>query len=87
MSKSKAITKAFEGGHPFHQMMGDALEELGGLSFIVDWAEDNPTDFIKIMLLLAPPAQVAQATATQHLHLHQDLKPGRLDGGLVINEA
>ena len=80
----KTIAKAFEGNHPFHQMLGDALEQLGGLDFIVDWAEEHPTEFMRVMLLIAPPPQAhATGSGGMHLHLHQDLVPGELDGKLV----
>ncbi len=80
------IREAFSNQHPLHRMLGEALERLGGIDFVVDWAEENPTDFMRIMLLLAPPPGAVTGGGGGggvHLHLHQDLKPGPLDGHII----
>lgn len=86
------VKEAFQGSHPIHRALGDAFEQLGGVSFLTDWAEQNPTDFVKILLALAPPPtnhgpnpspSAPATTGGLHLHLHQGLAPGPLDGVII----
>ena len=62
-------------------MMADVFEELGGEEFLLSWAEENQTEFIRMMLKLAPPAIPKGASGGIHLHIHSDLQPTALDVG------
>jgi len=66
------------------KLLGRTLEELGGLDFVVEWAEGNPDGFMRLMLAVNPTQQ-AHTTATGvqgpviNLNLPQGLGPGPLD--------
>ena len=79
--KAVALKDAFR-DHPFHTMLSEVLMDLGGKDFIADWAEDNPGEFINIMVKLAPMHQTSQGGSTGpviNLNLPAGLEPGPLD--------
>ena len=80
-----AVRRALETEAPLHQMMGEVLEEVGGIDFLVNWAEDNPSAFVNILMKLAPPKAVSQGPGSMHLHVDMPngLTPGALD---VVDE-
>ena len=67
--------------HPLHGMMGEVFEELGGQEFLLTWAEENQTEFIRMMIKLAPPAIPKGQTGGVTLHVHTALGPTALDAG------
>ena len=65
------------------QLLGEVFEELGGIDFVTDWAEENPGDFMRIMMAANPPpiAGPGVSGGAVHLHMHPALaQPGPLDG-------
>ena len=86
-----AVREAFEQGTPMQRLMGQVLDELGGVDFLVDWAEENPGEYVRILMAANPaPQQIAAAPGQPggsgiHLHLHPSLAPTQLDdGGHII---
>jgi len=69
-------------GHPIHQIMGDVFEELGGKKFVKKWAKENPTEYMKMVMKLAPPPRPTGNTnsgGTVHIHLPEGIQPSPLD--------
>lgn len=77
--------------HPLHGMMARVLDDLGGQDFITDWADDNPGQFINMLMRLAPAAPPKGAVGGVHLHIHPDLSPTALDvgqgTGVIVDNA
>ncbi len=88
-TKEVALKERLHAQHPLHGMMADVFEELGGEEFLLTWAEDNQTEFIRMMLKLAPPAIPKGQTGAIHLHVHSDLQPTELDitGVTIDNDS
>jgi hypothetical protein len=80
-SNEVALQERLAQQHPLHGMMGEVFEELGGQEFLLTWAEENQTEFIKMMFKLAPPAIPKGVQGGIHLHVHSDLQPTELDAG------
>ena len=81
-----AIREHLQEGSPLQQLLGDVLDELGGIDFIVGWAEENPSEFMRILVAASGPTPTAPGTpgapnssAVLNLHLHPALAPGPLD--------
>jgi len=74
---------AFQEGTPMQKLLGRTLEELGGLDFVVEWAENNPDGFMRLMLAVNPSPQTHGGGGVQgpviNLNLPQGLGPGPLD--------
>lgn len=49
--------------HPVHEAMGKAFDNMGGVTGLTHWAEDNKTDFYKLFAKTAP--QPKEATFVQ----------------------
>ena len=54
------LAEAFSNGTPMQQMLGQVLEELGGISFVVDWAEESPGEFMRLVMAATPPPSEQQ---------------------------
>lgn len=80
-TREVALRDRLQSQHPLHGMMADVFEELGGEEFLLSWAEENQTEFIRMMLKLAPPAIPKGQQGGIHLHVHSDLQPTALDAG------
>ena len=72
------LAAAFTSGTPMQQMLGQVLDELGGLDFVVNWAEECPGDFMRL-LMAATPSPTAGGSGGTHIHVHPALAPGPLD--------
>ena len=86
-----AIREAFKDSSPLHLMFIETLNGLGGMDFLEQWAEDNPTEYINILLRLAPlpvanPQQQGTSAPVYNLNLHSSLAPGPLDGTPVSEQ-
>jgi hypothetical protein len=67
--------------HAMHGVFGNVFDRLGGEDFIYEWAVDHPTQFIKILVSMAPGLMpTAGMQGDVHLHVHHELKPTALDG-------
>lgn len=77
------ILEEFDKGSPFHRMLGHTLMELGGLDFVANWAEENPTQFMNMLMACStPPPSAApqqQRDTGIHIHMPPGLGPGPLD--------
>lgn len=77
-----AVREAFAAGSPMQQMFGAVLDELGGLDFVTNWAEDNPDSFMRL-LMAANPAPIQNphggGGSTINIQLPDALRPGPLD--------
>lgn len=75
-----ALADAFANGSPMQQMLGLVLNELGGTDAIVDWAEENMSDFMRLIMAANPaPVQATGSSGGTHLHIHPALAAGPLD--------
>jgi len=83
MSKDVAIIEALREGGPMQKMLGGVFEELGGINFMTDWAEENPTEFVKLLMSQFPAVQHSHAGGSSstnlNLVIHPALQPGPLD--------
>ena len=80
------LAAAFAEGSPMQQLLGRVLNELGGVDAVVDWAEENMNDFMRLLMAASPPPAGPQIPGIQnntHLHVHPALVPGPLD---VVSE-
>ena len=86
---TKAVRNTFGGQHSLHGMFANTLEQVGGQDFINEWARNNPTLFMEMLLKLAPPPTPAGSggggSNRLELHIHPGLQAGALDRGLTID--
>lgn len=70
---------------PLHGAMGRIYERLGGEDALLDWAEQNYGEFLKILIKLAPPPQHNDkpGQAVVNINLPEGLGPSPLD---VVSE-
>lgn len=75
------MEQANANSHPFHRMLGKTLLDLGGEDFIADWAEEHPSEFMRLMMATVPPQQPAGSKGSNaiNINLHPGLAPGPLD--------
>lgn len=69
-------------GSPIQRLLGETLNELGGLDFMVEWAEDYPEQFMRVLMAANPTAVLGGPTSsgpTINLNLPQGCGPGPLD--------
>ena len=62
-------------------MFDRVFTRLGGEDFVVEWAKDNPTQFMQMMVALNPPprAESKDSGPRISLNIHPSLQPGPLD--------
>jgi hypothetical protein len=82
-----AVREAFTAGSPMQRLLGAVYEELGGLDFVLGWAEDNPGDFMRMLMAANPVSMPGQGNnaSTLNLHVHPGLVPGPLDGAVTLD--
>lgn len=75
------ILAPFMDGTPMQKLLGRTLDELGGLDFVVGWAEENPSDFMRLVMAANPPPQQSShgGNGGVHIHMPPGLGPGPLD--------
>ena len=77
-----AVRQAFAQGTPMQQLFGAVFEELGGTDFMVEWAEDNPSQFMSLFMAANPNPVASSGSGSGpalHVHLPEGLAPGPLD--------
>jgi len=79
MSQLALVTDALKDNHPLHGLLADVLEELGGMEFVVTWAEENPTAFMQMIMASIPNHSAPSGDAKLQLHIHPGLQAGPLD--------
>ena len=79
--RQQALEEKMGGQHPFHAILADVFERIGGIEAMVDWAEDNPHQFYQMMAKAAPPPQHGKGGSGTNVNviLPQGLGPGPLD--------
>ena len=77
-----AVKKQLAAQNPIHSIFANVLEKMGGEPFIQEWAEDNPTAFVKTLVGMAPGlVPTASLTGDINIRIHNDLGASPLDGG------
>jgi hypothetical protein len=80
MSNLPALRDALKDAPVFHQILGEILDELGGMPFLVDWAEQNPTIFVQMLAAAAmPPARVTTHNTQFNLQMPEGISTSLLD--------
>lgn len=70
--------------HPFHAMLGRVFQKFGGEERVVQWADENPGAYIRLMMGTTPSMQPMQhIQGDVNLHVHATLGPTALDGSIV----
>jgi hypothetical protein len=88
-STELVVKEAFAQGSTMQRLLGAVYEELGGLEFVVGWAEDNPSDFMRMLMAANPPLSQhgPGGVPAMNLHIHPGLAPGPLDAHGVTIDA
>ena len=50
----KAIKAALGAQHALHGLFADVLQDLGGKDFVLQWAADNPSRFLNLLVKMTP---------------------------------
>lgn len=61
--------------HPIHGIFGAVFEEVGGQAKMVDWAQKNYTEFVKIFARMAPAAQADLSIKEMNIRVDSALVP------------
>jgi hypothetical protein len=82
------VAEELKEGSPMQRLLGETLEELGGVDFMVNWAEDYPGDFVRVLLAVsnAGARNAPAAGNTNVINVHPALAPGPLDEKVVSNQ-
>lgn len=76
------ITEALKEGSPLQALMGEVLEEVGGVDFVKQWAREYPNEFMRVLVAVTPVANATPRGASQNtvnLNIHPSLQSGPLD--------
>lgn len=65
--------------HPIHGLFGQAFEEVGGIKRLVQWADENFDDFVKIFARMAPPPQFDISARQVNIQVNNALRRAPLD--------
>jgi hypothetical protein len=81
MSKSTAlVVEQLSSQCAVHGLLGEVFAEVGGKEFVVDWAQENPGAFIKLLVGATPSLQPMNTIQGDvNLHVHNTLGPTELD--------
>jgi len=82
---STDLIAAFEQGTPMQRLLGSTLERLGGLDFVEEWAEQNPSEFMRMLMAASPQPAGGGSSQTINLNMHPALAPGELDRGATYD--
>lgn len=77
-----ALREKMRNQHPFHERLALIYDQMGGDAALLEWAEDNPTQFYQLMMKASPPPlpnQGKQGGLSLTLVLPEELRPGPLD--------
>jgi hypothetical protein len=78
---NKELVAQFIDGSPMQRLLGATLERLGGIDFVQEWAEENPSEFMRLLMAAHPGGGGGSSTNTINLNMHPALSPGVLDRG------
>lgn len=83
--KFPQIVAAFDAGSPMQRLLGNTLDRLGGMDFVQEWAEEYPSDFMRLLMAANPSVSGPPAGGNQvNVNIHPSLTPGPLD---VVGEV
>ena len=90
MSQLPALQDALSKAPVFYQILGEMLDELGGMDFLVDWAEQNPTAYVQMLMSASTPATHPGGGSGNSMHVHLEMPAGikssPLDGDVIEHE-
>ncbi len=72
------LQKALVEQHPLHAYFGTAFEEVGGIERLIEWANDNYDDFIKVFTRMMPTGGTHGSGKVQ-IQINNQLQPTKLD--------
>lgn len=81
----EAVFQSFQEGTAMQQMLGAVLKEVGGIEFVVEWAEDNPDKFMGMVMAANPAPMSGGGGGSLNLVIHPALQAGPLDGVKDVN--
>ena len=80
--RMEAVKSQLSSQNALHSMFANVLDRMGGEDFLNEWAEDNPTRFLNLMVKMTPGLMpTASLTGDINIRIHNDLGPSSLDGG------
>lgn len=82
----KDLATTLQEGTPLQRLFGETFEELGGQDFFTQWAEDNPTMFIQLLIAQQPQPHQQHANPSNVINIHPGLAPGPLDEKVVSDQ-
>ncbi len=87
------LKDALAAQHPFHQMMGEVFEEIGGKAALKEWAEEHPGQFFGYIFKATPTiAPTTAVVGDVNIVINNHLIPTALDRvtldeqGRVVND-
>ena len=72
--------------HPIHGLFGYTFEALGGADRMVEWAQEDYREFIKIFARLAPAPSGDVTVRQMNIQVNPQLKRTPLDGEVVSGD-
>jgi hypothetical protein len=72
------VAKALAEQHPMASVFGVAFEQVGGVERLIDWAEENYTEFIRTYTKFIPTTNSGGGGKTI-IQINNNLKPTELD--------
>ena len=87
MSNVALVRDVLDSQHPMHGLLGRVLERAGGEDYILEWAEDHPGQFIKLLVANCVPAVQPQSGVQGDINItiNEVLQPTSLDS-VTIDE-
>jgi hypothetical protein len=82
----KDLTTTLKEGTPIQRLFGETFEQLGGQDFFTDWAEENPTMFIQMLIAQQPQHHAPAGNTANVINIHPGLAPGPLDAKVVSDQ-
>ena len=77
--RPKTLPAVLEDQHVIHGIFGRVFEKIGGERHLQDWAEENPTEFYRHFVKMAPAPQRQDSINAIAIQVHASLGPTKLD--------
>lgn len=82
---TKAVVDQLGSQHAIHGLMGSVFDRLGGEDWLLDWAKEHETQFVKMLVSSTPSmAPLNTVSGDVHVHVHSELKPSDLDDPIDV---
>jgi hypothetical protein len=78
-AKAKSLIATMQETHPIYGVFARVFEELGGQDRLLDWADDNFTDFIRIFSKMVPSGPANSGVSQINIQINNELGPSPLD--------